>query len=108
LPESIGKLSSLELLFIDTCMHITSLPETITQLTSLTELRLNNGEAWPVQLPLLPKGIGYLPRLEKLTMTTTYPPDDNSLPPLPPTLALSTTLREVQWGNMRLVRGSGL
>jgi hypothetical protein len=107
-PESIGKLSSLELLFIDTCMHITSLPDSVTQLSSLTELRLNNGEAWPVQLPLLPKGIGHLPKLQKLTMTTAYPPDDNSLPPLPPTLAMSTTVREIQWGNLRLLRGSAV
>lgn len=102
IPESFGELSSLELLSIDTCMHITELPDSLTQLHSLTELRLHNGEAWPVQLPALPAGIGRLPKLRKVLMTTAHPPDDSSMPALPASLAASSTLQELQWGNLRL------
>ena len=105
IPKTFGELCSLELLSIDTCMHITELPDSLTQLHSLTELRLHNAEAWPVQLPALPAGIGRLPKLRKLLLTSAHPPDDGSMPALPASLAASTSLQELQWGNLRLVPG---
>lgn len=44
LPPAVCKLSSLERLSVDTCMHITQLPDCLTQMSSLTELALHNGE----------------------------------------------------------------
>lgn len=105
IPESFGELSSLEVLSIDTCMHVTELPDSLTQLHSLTELRLHNAEAWPVQLPALPPGIGRLPKLRKLLLTSVHTPNDSSMPALPASLAASTTLQELQWGNLRLAPG---
>lgn len=102
LPDTIGQLLSLQRLVIDTCMHLNTLPDSITQLCALTELVIHNGEAWPVQLPPLPGGIGRLPCLQRLVLTSQYPPDDGMLPDLPSSLAASTTLQELHWGNLRL------
>lgn len=201
LPPAVCKLTSLEYLSVNTCMHVTQLPDCLTQMSSLTELALHNGEvgvdrqtpccagkcsdsllaidyaqgtvqqgnslrasaagcsevhqavqhasdmcvhfrssaspsrrghcmvtaacsaalcplkqqllthcvvarvqAWPVQLPALPSGIGHLPSLRKIRMTSSHPPDDDTLPVLPSTLAMCTSLQEVQWGNLRLQR----
>jgi len=104
LPDSIGQLRSLELLVIDTCMHLAALPDSITHLSNLRELRIHNAEAWPVQLPSLPDSIGTLPMLQKLSLTTQHTPDDGVLPGLPNSLALSTSLKEIQWGRLRLQR----
>jgi hypothetical protein len=49
LPLAVCRLSSLEVLTVDTCMHITQLPDCLTQMSSLRELSLHNGEvSWQV------------------------------------------------------------
>jgi hypothetical protein len=85
-------------------MHLTTLPDSLTQLTTLTHLRVHNGEAWPVQLPALPAGIGNMPQLRKLTLTSAHPTGSCDFPALPASLAGSSSLQELHWGDLRLTR----
>ncbi|CAI5475537.1 unnamed protein product [Closterium sp. Yama58-4] len=60
-PDRFGKLKSLEVLTLE-CLHITDLPDSIGQLTALTELSISNCQ----RLQDLPDSIGDLRSLKKL------------------------------------------
>ncbi|CAL4994030.1 unnamed protein product [Urochloa decumbens] len=62
LPESIGRLASLNELYIRDCNGITSLPESIGALTSLKELNISYCEC----ITSLPESIQQLTKLERL------------------------------------------
>jgi internalin A len=83
LPESIGKLTHLEILHA-TDNRLTTLPETISRLTSLVTLSLYRNK-----LKSLPASVGRLTKLRELHL------DENELTELPDTLGRLTQLEEL-------------
>jgi hypothetical protein len=65
LPESIGQLSALRHLDISGCSQLSSLPESIGQLSALQSLDLS----WLSQLSSLPESIGQLSTLQHLDLS---------------------------------------
>jgi len=84
LPNSIGKLSNLDMLFLDG-NKLTSLPDTIGAIPSLRVLVLSNNS-----LQELPESIGNLSRLEVLVL------HDNKLQELPESIGKLTSLRDLK------------
>lgn len=86
IPESIGQLKQLKKLSLSDCKRLKHLPASLTQLTQLEELRLNQNvltglpddldklqhlrvlEIWENELHALPEALGNLPHLETLKM----------------------------------------
>ena len=86
LPESITKLTSLEKLSLSS-NKIKTLPESITKLTSLKKLDLGDNS-----ISTLPELIGNLTSLEKLYV------DNNDLKTLPESITKLTSLKELDLG----------
>ncbi|KAG0563674.1 hypothetical protein KC19_8G050100 [Ceratodon purpureus] len=87
LPDSIGRLSRLQLLDLDGCRNLQKLPSTIGQLTHLKKLRLQRCES----LESLPDSIPALPLLQELLMYTC-----TSMSKVPETMGLMTGLAEFE------------
>lgn len=64
LPESIGLLSNLQKLYLTGCYNLTTLPESIGQLQNLQSLDLSGCE----NIKTLPESIGQLQKLQKLDL----------------------------------------
>ncbi|MHA1192340.1 MAG: leucine-rich repeat domain-containing protein [Promethearchaeota archaeon] len=91
LPESIGNLSSLEVLILES-NHLKTLPESIGNLSSLKRLDLRSN-----QLTTLPESIGNLSSLKELWLE-----NYNRLTTLPESIGKLTSLEELNLGNNRL------
>jgi len=87
LPESIGKLSSLQKLDLEG-NKLTTLPKSISKLTSLQELKL-----WDNQLSTLPESIGQLSSLKLLRL------ESNQLTTLPESFSQLKSLENISLSN---------
>lgn len=90
LPADLGLAGSIEKLYA-TGNFLTSLPESITQLSNLKELVISEN-----QITALPEGIGALQHLEKLDA------QENALTVLPPSLTSCVALRALYLQNNQL------
>ena len=86
LPEQIGQLKKLRLLQLNNLSKLTRLPEKLGELTELTDLTIDNCP----NLTNLPEQIGELSKLEKLRIT-----DCSNLKNLPESIGKLTQLQEL-------------